>query len=162
MTVPDPPAPSIRLVLLGGAQLDGPQPITRLEKKTAALVAYLAVEGTTSRSRIAGLLWPDSKEATARNNLAQAIRRLRTASGTSVIVGDESVELREVTTDVADLLMAVHEGRFADAAGLGGELLEGYDLDGLPDFEPWLKGARGHVQRAWARAVGMEIDRAEA
>src|SRR5688572_25779838 len=124
MTAPvsEPATPSIRLHLLGGARLEGPQPIPRLEKKTAAMVAYLAVEGTTSRSRIAGLLWPESKEATARNNLAQAIRRLRTASGASLIEGDESIELKGATTDVSDLLIAVHEGRFGEAAELGGEL----------------------------------------
>lgn len=160
-SVSAPGNPAIRLHLLGGARLEGPQPIPRLEKKTAAIVAYLAVEGTTSRSRIAGLLWPESKEATARNNLAQAIRRLRTASGASLIEGDESIELKGATTDVSDLLISVHEGRFAEAAELGGELLGGYDLDGFPDLEPWLKGARGHVARAWSRAVNAEIDRAE-
>ena len=86
---------AIRFSLLGGARLDvaadPPVTVARLEKKTAALVAYLAVEGATTRSRIAGLLWPDSKESTARNNLAQAVRRLRSAAGAPVIAGDETV-----------------------------------------------------------------------
>ncbi len=152
----------IRLFLLGGARLDGPQPVTRLEKKTAAMLAYLAIEGATSRSRIAGLSWPESKEATARNNLAQSIRRLRAAAGSALVVGDESIELRGATTDVAELLLAVHDGRFADAVDLGGALLAGYDFDELPDLDAWLAGARGHVSRAWARAAAAEIDRAEA
>lgn len=156
------PRITARLLLLGGARLEGPGPIPRLEKKTAAMVAYLAVEGAASRSRVAGLLWPDSKEATARNNLAQAIRRLRTAAGATIVAGDESIELRDVTTDVADLLIAVHEGRFADAVDLGGALLAGYDLEGCPDFDQWLAGARGHLARAWGKAVSAEIGRAEA
>ncbi len=152
---------ALRICLLGGARVEGPQPIARLEKKTAALLAYLAVEGATSRSRVAGLLWAESPEKAARNNLAQAIRRLRNASAASFVQGDESLELRGVATDVADLLLSVHQGRFADAAALGGELLAGYDFDDCPDLEGWLKGARGQLARAWARAVNAEIDRAE-
>lgn len=161
---------SLRFVLLGGARLDaagtGTSPIPRLEKKTAALVAMLAIDGATSRSRLAGLLWPESKESTARNNLAQAIRRLRTASGVALVTGDETVELAGATSDVADLLLAVHEGRNADAARLlassgSGELLAGVDLDEHADIDQWLRGARAQVVRAWSRAGSAEIDRAE-
>lgn len=150
-----------RFTLLGGAALEGPRPNAHLEKRTAALVAYLAVEGVTSRSRVAGLLWPDSKESTARNNLAQATRRLRTAAGVQLVSGEESLELA-APTDVGEMLVAVHEGRFADAAFLAkGELLEGYDFDDRPELEAWLRGARGHIGRAAARAVAFEIERAE-
>lgn len=151
-----------RLVLLGGARLEGPQPIARFEKKTAGLLAYLAVEGATPRSRIAGLLWPESKEATARNNLAQAIRRLRNASGAAFVVGDESLVLEGARTDVSELLLAVHAGSFAAAAQQGHELCAGYDFDDCPEFESWLKGAREQIKRAWAKAVTAEIERAEA
>lgn len=150
------------LVLLGGASLAGPKHVARFERKTAGILAYLAVEGATPRSRIAGLLWADSKEATARNNLAQALRRLRNVSGATFVVGDESLELRDVPTDVAALLLAVHAGSFEEAAHLGGELLAGYDFDDCPEYESWLKGAREQVKRAWAKALGAEIDRAEA
>ena len=53
----------------------------RLERKLAAALAYLALEGATPRSRLAGLLWPESPEATARNNLSQMLRKLRLAVG---------------------------------------------------------------------------------
>lgn len=59
------------------------------ERRTAALLAYLSLEGPTSRSRLAGLLWPDSGEATARNNLSQLLRRLKgSVGGEFVHIGD--------------------------------------------------------------------------
>ena len=48
-----------------------------LGSKVAGLLAYLAVEGPTPRSTLAGLLWPEVTEATARNNLSQALTRHR-------------------------------------------------------------------------------------
>ena len=48
-----------------------------LGSKAAGLLAYLAVEGPTPRSTLAGLLWPEVTEATARNNLSQALGRHR-------------------------------------------------------------------------------------
>lgn len=150
-----------RLLLLGGASLVGPRAIPRLEKKTAALVTYLALEGPTSRSRIAGLLWPESKESTARNNLAQAIRRLRQGSGAAIVDGETAVELRDVTTDAGDLLRFVEQGAFERAARLGWDLLSGFDLDECADFDVWLRGARGRTKLSWIRAAEEEIQRAE-
>ncbi|WP_460414283.1 AfsR/SARP family transcriptional regulator [Thermus oshimai] len=61
-----------RLRLLGGASLEVEgRPPLRLERRAAGVLAYLALEGPAPRSRMAGLLWPDSPERTARNNLAQ-------------------------------------------------------------------------------------------
>lgn len=117
------------------------------------MVAYLALEGPTGRSRLAGLLWPDSKESTARNNLAQAIRRLKNASGAPIVDGDDAIALRCVSSDVEDLFRAVESGAYAAIAQLGHELLAGFDLDDCPDFDVWLRGARTRVKRAWMRGA---------
>lgn len=37
------------------------------------MLAYLALEGPTPKARIAGMLWLDSPQATARNNLRQTL-----------------------------------------------------------------------------------------
>ena len=44
-----------------------------LEPKDALLVAWLAIEGPTARARLGALLFPDSDEAGARNNLRQRL-----------------------------------------------------------------------------------------
>lgn len=66
-----------RVQVLGHAQVTRDGEATAPERRTAAILAVLALEGPTPRSRLAGLLWPEVPEATARNNLAQALRRAR-------------------------------------------------------------------------------------
>ena len=92
-----------KLYLLGTPQLETPNGPVIFERKTAAVLAYLALEGSTPKYRLAGLLWPDSGEVAAKNNMRQLLRRLRLA-GAEVVTGDERIELRsEVEVDVKQL-----------------------------------------------------------
>jgi len=59
-----------------------------LERKQAAAIAWIATQGPTPRSRLAGLLWPDVPEARARGNLRQSLSKLRQLSGRSLVVAD--------------------------------------------------------------------------
>jgi DNA-binding SARP family transcriptional activator len=73
----------LELCLLGTfrATLDG-APITAFGyDKVRALLAYLAMESERphQRERLAGLLWPERPESTARMNLSQALSYLRRA-----------------------------------------------------------------------------------
>ena len=82
--------PRLSLSLLGPFQvtLDG-HPITAFESdKVRALLAYLAVESDRPhrRERLAGLLWPERSERSARQNLSQALFNLRH------IIGDRDAE----------------------------------------------------------------------
>ena len=74
------------LKLLGNAQvLKGKQPPLVLDRKPAAVLAYLALEGPTPRPKLAGLLWPDSGEEVARTNLRKLLQRLRENVGDEVL-----------------------------------------------------------------------------
>ena len=84
-----------RLELLGGSALQGPDRVrVKLDLRPAALLALLTLEGAQPRARLASLLWPDSPEATARNNLSQLLRRLRRAAGQDVEIGRASCRER--------------------------------------------------------------------
>jgi DNA-binding SARP family transcriptional activator len=77
--------PRLAVWLLGTfhVSLDG-QPATAFETdKTRSLLAYLMVEAARphSRERLAGMLWPDHPNASARNSLRQALHNLRHALG---------------------------------------------------------------------------------
>ena len=61
------------LCLLGAPRLVTPSATLRLERRPAAVCAWLAIEGPTSRQRMAGLLWPDSGDAAARANLRREL-----------------------------------------------------------------------------------------
>ena len=71
----------LEIFLLGSFQvtLDS-EPLTNFESdKARALLAYLAVEADRPHRReaLAGLLWPDTPEQTARTNLRSALANLR-------------------------------------------------------------------------------------
>jgi len=52
-----------------------------LAPRDAALLAWLALEGPTARTRLAGLLWPDSDAEAARNALRQRLFQLKRLLG---------------------------------------------------------------------------------
>lgn len=84
-----------------------------LERKAAGVLAYLALEGPTPRSKLAGLLWPESHERAARNNLVQSLRRLRgAAGGYEAVRGEGVLHLAQgLEAEVAQLVRFTLQGR---------------------------------------------------
>lgn len=154
---------AVRVTLLGGATLvSDAHRVERMERKSAALVAFLALGGASVRTRAAGMLWPESPEKTARNNLAQTVRRLREAAGASVVEGDQTIALAaEVDVDVARIEVLVQRGQTADAAKNRGVLLDGFDFDDCKELADWLAGQRERMRRALKRACAAEAERLE-
>jgi DNA-binding SARP family transcriptional activator len=166
----------LRVRVLGGAELAvSGRPLVELASaKAAALLVYLAVTGTGhSRSALAGLLWSDLPEQTARANLRMVLSKLRRvlpdhlevtrqavalASGQDVWV--DAVEVARVAAgerDGGELLAAVRLCR--------GEFLEGFEVPGAPLFDEWLIGRRAAVRADMLaimdRAVQLARDRGD-
>ena len=118
------------LSLLGTPGLRDPEGQERhIGGKSLAILAYLALEGPVSRSQLAGLLWPDNVESTARNNLVHQLRRLYAAQEVLVVPGD-----------VLSLAPEVHvDGSGSDGAA---ELLAGVAWAELPELHDWLLARR--------------------
>ena len=156
-------APAWSLWLLGGASLSGPQLAkVRLERKLAACLAYLALEGPTHRARLVGLLWPDSLEATARNNLSQMLRKLRLTAGTELIAGADELSLHPgVTVDAAQAQGAFTQGRLSEGLSLDGELLGSLSYDDCPDLADWVTAERERFLEWRAGARRHEAARLE-
>jgi tetratricopeptide (TPR) repeat protein len=141
---------------LSGGALRGAERSWSPERKSAALLAYLALEGPTARSRLAGLLWPEAPEPAARNNLAQAVRRLRVACGADVVVGGDRLALGDLVR-----CDAAHFDPLTEPPVDPRALLASHDYDDCPEFAEWLEGARERLRRqtraAWrGRAEGFE------
>jgi DNA-binding SARP family transcriptional activator len=137
------PLVALHLELFGAARLNGGEP---LERKTAALLAFLSLEGTTSRSKLAGLLWPDSLESTARNNLAQALRRLkRNHDGLELVVGSDALTLQHLQADAVNLELAFFAADHVQVIEARGVLLGAYEFDDCPEFDDWLLAQREHL-----------------
>lgn len=123
--------------------------------KTIALLYYLAYRRDwVRREELLGLLYPESDEVRARQNLralVTKVRRDRLASGVEI----EAARLRwAVATDVAAFEAALEEGRLAAAVELyRGPLLEGFVLPKGEAFQDWLEGEREALARHWRDAV---------
>ena len=81
------PMTEIRLFLFGSPRVErNQQPIDLGLRKALALVSYLAVNGQPqSRDFLAGLLWPESDQTTARGNLRRTLYILRKKVGDDVL-----------------------------------------------------------------------------
>lgn len=127
-----------------------------LERKAAAFIAYLALEGSTAKQKLARLLWPESSNDTARSNLRQLIRRLRLSAGGPCVRGQEVLSLlEEIPVDVLLLIQGFNSQDYASATRFAGELLSGCTYDDCPDLDDWVR-----IQRE--RTVAMQCKALEA
>jgi len=117
-----------------------------------SLFAYLILSAGTShrREKLAGLLWPDSLEETARDNLRHALWRVRksleSASATRFLHADDLSIRFEATSEYwldADKLEKLSESASADEliavlSAYQGELLPGF-------YDEWVVLEREHL-----------------
>ena len=149
------PLPKYRLALLGRFELsrtDGPVELPN--KKLAALLAYLACTAPEpqSREKLATLLWGSHFETLARQNLRQALFRLRRVLGEDALIGDgEEIALAPgvVDCDVARREALIRDGSRASLAAAV-DLYKGRFLSDVNISE-----------EAWADWVGAERQRLE-
>jgi DNA-binding SARP family transcriptional activator len=152
----------VRLELLGEARLQSGGTLIPLERRTAGVLAWLSLEGPHPKYRLAGLLWAESSETTARNNMRQLLRRLRLACGAELVRGTDVLSLCErVVTDAAELQAHVLAGRHAQALALDGVLLGALEYEDCTEFQAWLEGARERLDKLRRRAAGLESEARE-
>ena len=149
----------LRLELLGAARLtlaDGA--VHALERRDAALLAILAVEGPTSRAHVAALLWPDSDGKHGNNSLRQRLFRLKRAVGRDVIVGDRLLTLASnVSHD-----LAAFAARIAADGSVGlGELLGSVDFTDCGELGDWIDAAREQWRAARRQVIAEATSRLE-
>jgi len=130
------------------ARLAGGEPPPEVRwRKHLALLVYLALSPTRSRSRdhLLGLLWAEQPEAGARKALNQAVLRLRRALGEGRLRSEsDTLALSNDGLEV-DALKFLKDAQTApdDALPLlRGEFLEGFHVDGAPEFEDWMSRER--------------------
>ncbi|MCA9970189.1 MAG: winged helix-turn-helix domain-containing protein, partial [Anaerolineales bacterium] len=115
-------------------------------RKGQALLAYLALHAGTAvrRELLAGLLWPDAPEETARANLRQTLWRLRRQLGAAALHADDvSLALAAAWVDTAVLQQAA-----------GADALDVYHGDLLPGFyDDWVLPARARLRALWEQKM---------
>lgn len=170
----------LSITLLGGfdVRLDGNPVLGFRSDKVRALLIYLTLETERvhQRAKLAGLLWPDWPEVTALTYLRHALTNLRNLLGdrnathpflqvarASVRFNLESqhwfdfrviaeLSLKTPLTDPTKL------DRIQQAVALyRGPLLDGFYLDGCPEFEVWLLGMRERLHHQILRGLNQLI-----
>jgi class 3 adenylate cyclase/DNA-binding SARP family transcriptional activator len=159
------PSPRFSLSLLGGFELTGPDGVVDLpSKKLAGLLAYLACTAPRpqSREKLSALLWGSHFDAQAKQNLRQALFRLRKVLGQDALEGDGevvSLNTAAVLCDVSRFEALVHKGS-RDALSAAVDLYRGRLIDdvtvGEEGWNEWLTGARERLlELALGAMVGL-------
>jgi predicted ATPase/DNA-binding SARP family transcriptional activator/Tfp pilus assembly protein PilF len=153
----------------------GDRPVTDFDsEKVRALLAYLAVEPQPHRrTTLAGLLWPDMPEGSARHNLSQALFNLRQRIGDPTaqppyllisrdtlqfnLASDHTVDVTRFTTLLATCETHAHAQittcdacatRLQQAVDLyQGPFLHQFFLSDSAAFEEWILIQREHYHR---------------
>ncbi|HEY6110075.1 MAG TPA: BTAD domain-containing putative transcriptional regulator [Gemmatimonadales bacterium] len=159
-----------RLRVLGGFALEGPSEGSTFpvpQPRAEAVLAVLAVCGDLgcTRERLMALLWPESDAARARRALRDTLHTIRHALGASAVLSAGELlrlDTAVVGSDVQSFAQGLGSDRRADAVrSYGGPLLEGFHLDGAPDFERWLDGERARLARECLEALEQLAQRSE-
>jgi DNA-binding SARP family transcriptional activator len=131
MTQPLDPSPIVTLRLHAAAQVQREgHAVAPLERKLAALLAWLHFEGATPRSRLAGLLWPDADAERGRANLRQRLVKLRALEPLLLIDDGRQMALQPLVV--------------VDARAT--ELLTSYDYADCESLAQWLDQRRHAAQ----------------
>lgn len=158
------PSPRFGLSLLGGFELTGPDGVVDLpSKKLAGLLAYLACNASRpqSREKLSALFWGSHFDVQAKQNLRQALFRLRKVLGQNALESDGeavSINAAAVLCDVSRFEALVREGS-RNALSAAADLYRGQLIDdvavGEEGWNEWLIGERERLQEL---ALGAMVE----
>jgi DNA-binding SARP family transcriptional activator len=139
------------------------EPPREVTGKVAILLALLGLEESVERRRAAALLWPDSSEEQARNNLRTLVHRLNVSVGSPVVGGSDRLGLTGARLDLVpgsadDVLSAL-----AAKGPRECELLS--DLDEAThgqEVSAWLQAARQRLRQRQLQQLREALAQAEA
>lgn len=163
-------AEELRLALLGLPSVvhDGLAVSGFISSKAQALLYYLAVTGRPhSREALAALFWGDMPDSNARANLRVTLCNLRQLFPDHLLAGRDTLAFNRATPywlDVEVFQAALRQlesspGATAETvvresvALYCGEFLEGFSVDGAPEFEAWALLQREQLRQAALQAL---------
>jgi hypothetical protein len=144
--------PKVRSSLLRGFELTGPAGVVDLpSKKLAGLLTYLACTAPRpqSREKLSAPLWGSHFEVQAKQNLRQALSRLRKVPGEDALKSDGevvSLNAAAILCDVSQFEIRIREGS-RDALSSAADLYRGRQIDDVTvSEEGWNRDGAYHKQ----------------
>jgi DNA-binding SARP family transcriptional activator/TolB-like protein/tetratricopeptide (TPR) repeat protein len=161
------------LRLLGGARIDAdadqiPVRGRAAHRRRLALLALLTASPghRLSRERIIAYLWADRGSDIGRRHLSEALHVVRRELGETAIVSvadDVRLDTAAIGSDLVDFRLALADQDHERAVALyGGAFLDGWFVEGAPEFEEWAEAERAAIQAVYLSALEMLADQAEA
>lgn len=156
----------IRVLVFGGFGLEiaGVSRGAELARRLAAVLAILAAHGRRgiSRDRLLHLLWSESDPTRARHALTQTLYSLRRIlGGDETLVGTAQLALNPELVD-SDAFAYEKAEETRDVAGAiaayRGAFLEGFTVNGAPEFERWVEERRLAYQREFGALLERSAD----
>ena len=127
--------------------------------KIHALLFYLCVKGSVSREEIAGILWENKDNQTAKKNLRNTIYQANKVLGLDVIVAPNRTVLSlnpdlKIVSDIEEF--SAHP---AEKLSLyQGDFLQGFYLKDGEGFDFWVSKMRSHYQQLYIQACYQKIE----
>ena len=150
------------LHVLGGARIEGPTGRLAgeaVQRHRLALLALFAAARSKrlARERVIAILWPEASERDGRHLLNVSVHVLRKALGEQVL-RTEGADLRLDSTvvgcDLCEFREALNQGDITAAVErYSGPFLDGFFLDGSPEFGQWADTERARVDEEFTAAV---------
>ena len=129
--------------------------------KMEAMLYYLLVRGKATREELAGLLWSDMDEGTAKKNLRNTLYVMKKLLGDELIV-TTGRSLLEINLDVVETV-DVHQFHEDHENGAGflatykGVFLEGFSCREAALFEDWVAGQQEGYRESFVSKVTKHI-----
>jgi serine/threonine protein kinase/DNA-binding SARP family transcriptional activator/tetratricopeptide (TPR) repeat protein len=155
----------VRLSTLGSVDLRAPDDRVLggvlSQPKRVALLIYLAVArpaGFHRRDRLVALFWPELDDTRARDALNQALRFLRQALGSEMVLtrgGDEvGIDAAHLWCDAVAFRDAIGDHRALEALQLyRGDFLDGVFVEDAAAFEEWAESERAGLREMAAHGA---------
>jgi predicted ATPase/DNA-binding SARP family transcriptional activator len=133
--------------------------------KSQALLCYLAVTGRPHlRPTLAGLLWGDLPEDSARNNLRKALTNLRQLVGVHLSISRQAaafnrdnsywLDVERFEAQVGGVSTQADIARLEEAVELyRGDFLEGFYVPQAPAFEEWMLARQARLRELALQAL---------
>lgn len=140
-----------KLFGLGEIYVDGKK-VKFSYSKIEGFIYYMLIQKTVSRSEMAGLLWPEDSEKTAKKNLRNVLYHTRKTIGKDFILSPNNTILQlneaiDIQTDLEDFLK--------DPKGKSylyqGDFLQGFNLRDSEEYERWVHNKRSQYFESYYR-----------